>query len=178
MNKIYTGIGSRETPQIALSCFTTLAMMLAQEGYTLRSGGAEGADSAFEKGAGDNKEIYLPWKNFSNNPSNNFVVSEEALEMAAKYHLYWDRCSPGARKLHGRNCYQVLGLDLKSPTDFIVCYTKDGKGGGGTGQALRIAKDLGIKIFDAGSYKDYYLFCEEVMNYVQEMQGLQENNPL
>ena len=47
-----------------------------------------------------------------------------------------------------RNCHQVLGQDLKTPVDFIVCWTKDGGESGGTGQALRIARDLNIPVYN------------------------------
>lgn len=56
----------------------------------------------------------------------------------------------GAKKLQARNSHQVLGLDLNTPSDFIICWTKGGKGIGGTGQALRIAKAYNIPIFDCG----------------------------
>jgi hypothetical protein len=54
----------------------------------------------------------------------------------------------GAKKLMARNMYQVLGQDLETPTSFIVCWTKDGKASGGTGQALRVAKKYNIPIFN------------------------------
>ena len=44
--------------------------------------------------------------------------------------------------------YQVLGEDLQTPTSFIVCWTKDGKASGGTGQALRVAKKYDIPVFN------------------------------
>ena len=53
-----------------------------------------------------------------------------------------------------RNSYQVLGYDLNTPSSFIVCYTKNGKLTGGTAQALKIAKDYNIPIFNFGNYKD------------------------
>ena len=31
---------------------------------------------------------------------------------------------------------------------FVICWTKNGKGTGGTGQAIRIAKGFGIPVFD------------------------------
>lgn len=46
----YTGIGSRETPEEVLSLFTIVGEFLAKKGYILRSGGAKGADKAFEVG--------------------------------------------------------------------------------------------------------------------------------
>lgn len=167
MYNAYTGIGSRETPKEALDIFTQIAEVLDILGYKLRSGGADGADTAFELGSSD-KEIYIPWAGFNKSTSRYHNVSDEALHMASKYHPYWDKCSPGAKKLHARNCYQVLGYDLKTPTSFIICYTKGGKGGGGTGQALRVAKDHNIKIFDAGGYDDLGYFYDEVCKYAEE----------
>jgi hypothetical protein len=48
---IYAGIGSRETPQATLDLMNLIGFTLAQKGHSLRSGGAKGADSAFEAGA-------------------------------------------------------------------------------------------------------------------------------
>ena len=51
-------------------------------------------------------------------------------------------------RLMARNCYQVLGKDLETPSEFIICWTKDGQATGGTGQALRIAKKNNIPVFN------------------------------
>jgi len=153
----YAGIGSRETPPSTLATMTKIARKLALRGYTLRSGAAPGADSAFEAGAGDAKEIYLPWPRFNGNTSRLCYPSAAALEMAAKFHPAWDRCSQGAQKLHARNCHQILGDDLMTPVRFVVCWTRAGAGGGGTGQALRIAKAEEIPIFDLGRGEDALL---------------------
>lgn len=124
---------------------TDLARDLAAHGYILRSGAAEGADAAFERGAGDLKEIWLPWPRFNNHPSK-LLPSPAAFEMAARFHPAWHMCSRGARALHARNCHQILGADLQTPVEFVVCWTKDGKPSGGTGQALRIAIHHNIPI--------------------------------
>lgn len=145
----YTGIGSRETPFEILTLMTRIAQRLAARGWTLRSGGADGADSAFERGAGD-KQIYLPWPRFNGNSSRFTSPTPAALEMAADFHPAWDRCSQGARKLHARNCHQVLGIDLATPSTLVICWTRGGSGAGGTGQALRIARAHDIPIFDLG----------------------------
>ena len=60
----YAGIGSRETPKNKCRLMTKIAKILSGK-YTLRSGGADGADSAFEAGAGDNKQIFLPSNYFN-----------------------------------------------------------------------------------------------------------------
>lgn len=85
--RYYTGIGSRGTPSEILEIMTDIARFLAETGYTLRSGGASGADTAFESGVLhiDKKEIYLPWSGFNGNTSPRFGVSDEAMELASKY---------------------------------------------------------------------------------------------
>jgi hypothetical protein len=146
----YTGIGSRSTPEDILKDMTNIATNLELSGFTLRSGGANGADSAFEAGVSDprNADIYLPWSGFNRNTSALFDITQEALDMAKAFHPAWDRCSPAARKFHARNCYQVLGRYLDQPSDFVLCWTPGGAWTGGTAQALRIAYAHKIPIFN------------------------------
>ena len=144
--KYYAGIGSRETPADVMVRMTTIARRLAGLGYVLRSGGADGADTAFEDGAGQAKEIWVPWIGFRDNPSTLTPVPD-AFPIAEKYHPNWQRCSPAARKLHARNVHQVLGADLRTPVEFVLCWTKDGGVSGGTGQAIRIALGMQIPVY-------------------------------
>jgi hypothetical protein len=146
----YTGIGSRSTPEDILKDMTNIATNLELSGFKLRSGGANGADSAFEAGVSDprNADIYLPWKGFNNNPSALHNVRQDARDMAKKFHPAWERCSQAARLFHARNCYQILGLYLDQPTDFVLCWTPNGAETGGTGQALRIAHHYKIPVFN------------------------------
>jgi copper oxidase (laccase) domain-containing protein len=99
-------------------------------------------------GAAGQADIFLPWKMFNNHPSPLHDVSDSALEIAARFHPAWDKLKPSVKKLHGRNVYQVLGIDLATPSKFVVCWTKDGKASGGTGQAMRIALAHCIPIFN------------------------------
>lgn len=154
---IYAGIGSRETPMDVIALMRDIGAICAKLGHTLRSGAAPGADSAFEAGcdvSGGLKEIYIPWEGFQQRRSTergvHAGVSDEAMKLASQHHPNWSACSRGARALHARNCYQVLGLDLATPVDRIFCWTPRGEGGGGTGQALRLAIFLGIEIVDLG----------------------------
>lgn len=153
-SRCYAGIGSRRTPAGVLDTMARIAGFLARRGFVLRSGGAEGADLAFERGAdaaGGDKAIYLPFPAFNANPSPLHTPSAPAMALAERFHPAWHRCSPAARKLHARNGHQILGDDLASPVDFVVCWTEGGRGEGGTGQALRIARAFGIAVFDLGS---------------------------
>lgn len=151
----YAGVGSRGTPQEYIGLMFEIAYQMAPT-WTLRSGAADGADTAFYQGAKNNKgpvEIFLPWNGFNGftDQEEGFYVPEyttELLNIAAQFHPAWKSCSAGAKKMHARNVCQVAGLDLNTKTDLVICWTKDGKRGGGTGQALRIAKYLEIPIFD------------------------------
>jgi len=170
-NGIITGIGSRETPEIELQLLTRIAMEAEKRGMRGRSGGAGGADLAFEKGFTDPKniDVIFPWRGFlpkdmteqdvtaylgRERPKQGpgapvmleWKMRAKAEELAAKYHPAWEKCSQGARALHSRNMPQVLGLQLDKKTDVVVAWTKDGQATGGTGQAIRIARDLGIPV--------------------------------
>lgn len=164
MKKFYAGIGSRETPENIINFMTQIAFCLSSEGYVLRSGGADGADIAFEKGASF-KEIFLPWKGFNNSKSPFVPITKEAEDIARKFHPIYDQLKQGAQKLHSRNVYQVLGKDLKSPVEFIICWTKDGKSSGGTGQALRIAQAYNIKIYNLFKKEDQLFWEEKIKEY-------------
>ena len=135
----YAGIGSRQTPQDILQRMYGIAKLLETKGFILRSGGAVGADTAFEKGVKGrgNKTIYKARD-----------ATPEAI--ASKYHPAWNRCNNYVKQLMGRNMMIVLGKDLKTPVSFIVCWTIDGRPIGGTGQALRLANDFKITIYNLG----------------------------
>lgn len=165
MLKYYTGAGSRKTPAEVLGLMRRMAKTLGSKGIVLRSGGAEGADSAFEQGcdqAKGPKRIYLPWHGFSERDvmeSDDVLVPEpcadhdwwryrRAQEIAASIHPAWDRCSGGARMLHTRNVYQVLGYDLESPSLLLVCWTPGGRPTGGTRTAIVLAKRHGVPVFN------------------------------
>lgn len=137
--KYYAGIGSRITPQPILDEFKLIAAQLEERGFTLRSGGANGADKAFEYST-KIKEIFTHYK-----------CTDAALEHASKFHPNWNACSYIAQKLHGRNSMIILGENLDSPVDFVICWTMNGLERGGTGQALRIAKSLNIEVLNRGS---------------------------
>jgi hypothetical protein len=145
----YTGIGSRQTPKKVLLEMEEIAKFLANKGLTLRSGGADGADKAFETGcdkANGKKEIYLPWKGFNNNKSELYIQTRKAYQSIEKFHPAPERLSQGARKIMARNYLQIMGID-ETETSFVICWTEQGEKGG-TGQAMRIAKSKNIPIIN------------------------------
>lgn len=135
------GIGSRETPTDVLDVLRFAGSALAAQGHRGSSGGARGADSAFEDGFRSVNPALL--RSYTVNDA-----SPAALALAARYHPAWDRCSDYARLLHARNGPIVLGETLCDPVDAILCWTPGGRVTGGTGQALRIAEDWRIPVFN------------------------------
>lgn len=160
MVKAYAGIGSRMTPEPILALMQDIGAALARQGWVLRSGAAPGADTAFEAGcdlAGGTKEVFLPWERFQNRELTGGVqllapdIVLAAATLAGQAHPRWQFLRRPVKALHTRNVAQILGPRLDDPVTFVVCFTVDGAGGGGTGQALRIAAQRGIKIFDLGN---------------------------
>ena len=139
----YSGIGARKAPKDILSLMYCIAKELSDRGYTLRSGGAVGSDTAFEEGSNNRCTIFSAKD-----------ATKEAIALSKMFHPAWDSCSDYAKKLHGRNAQIILGLGLDDPSDFVVCWTPEARKVGGTGNAIRIAESKGIKIFNLAKISD------------------------
>ena len=154
MPRFYAGIGARATPPEVLSLMTRAAFALTKRGYGLRSGHAIGADSAFERGAGRDAQIFLPaagWRGSVSTLHPDTLGADpwgRAREIAAAHHPAFAGLSAFVQALHTRNVFQVLGSSLDSPSEFVLCWTADGDASGGTGQALRIAATYGVPVFN------------------------------
>jgi hypothetical protein len=175
---IYTGVGSRSTPPEVQTKMTAIAARLQKAGYTLRSGAATGADSAFERGVTDPKlkEIFLPYdgstggafaagrtgpnKRFASEPGV-YLVSQ-AMENAAELlvsqvHPNWNavlNASASGRAFgriaHIRNALQIYGADLNTPTAMVILWAPlDGHSvKGGTRTAFELAVKAGIPTYN------------------------------
>ena len=152
----YAGIGARATPAAVLADMTVISGWLARTGWSLATGGADGADSAFAAGApAGQRTIWLPWRGYNGHRGPDCRVLSAAematcIGIAAPLHPAWERCSPAVRKLHARNA-AVLGLTQDRPVDAVVAFTAGGRDAGGTGMAIRIAEARGIPVFNLGT---------------------------
>ena len=152
--KTYAGIGNRDAPEWVLEKCYHIARILGELGYTLRSGGADGCDSAFQGGASQ-LELYVPWDRF-NGIAMRYGIAKKAFELAASYVNKWTSSSKGVQALHARNMMQIMGPYLDCNSDFVICYTRDGCQSkaertidtGGTGSAIALADDNGIPIIN------------------------------
>lgn len=155
----YAGIGSRITDRHIMERMRQLAKRLASCGYFLRSGAADGADTAFEIGAncgGGGVELWLPWPDFKDRIGVGLFPSLQHFEIASTLHPVWHKLPRFAKYLHARNVGQILGNDCETPVQFVICWTADGceseatrtKHTGGTGTAIVLAHRHKIPVFN------------------------------
>ncbi|MCY4431939.1 MAG: hypothetical protein OXC11_16325 [Rhodospirillales bacterium] len=174
---VYAGIGSRRTPPEILAVMTRIAQWLHRTGWHLNSGGADGADRAFADGAtAQSRTLFMPWPGYNGHsgPDCRTLAAGErqpALDLAARLHPAWRKCSRGARALHARNVGIILGPGLNRPVDALICWTPGGEITGGTGMGLRIAAEAGIPVLNLAvdSPRDACLFLRAVR--VAEVSG-------
>lgn len=171
MLRYYTGIGAHATPPDVLELMVAFAQNCARQGIVLRSGGSPGADMAFESGCGKGpKEIYVPWAGFNGNPSLLVMTGDllarvidsdawralrEALA-AETPPVDLDALPDEQQRLYARDVCQVLGADLITPSELVMCWTPPSGEPEGTRIALYIADDAAIAIHnlaDAGVYE-------------------------
>lgn len=138
MSQYFAGIGSRQTRFSVMNSMSKISKSFTSLGIILRTGHAKGADNAFQRSVPDQlKEIYT-----------DDDATNEAIEFTKYFHPAWHKCPMYARYLHARNAMIILGKNLDSPVEFVVCWTKDGKDSGGTGQGIRIAKFHEIPVYN------------------------------
>ena len=97
----YAGVGSRSTPAKVLQWMESIGRAMAEAGMVLRSGAAEGADSAFERGCdsvGGDKRIYLPRAGFKGRRADGVKVlvgaGAWAQALGRKHHPAWEGPNP------------------------------------------------------------------------------------
>ena len=151
--KYYAGIGSRETPPEVLERMEKIGGFLARKGYTLRSGGARGADTAFERGADFAKGPKEVWNPRDENIFPHLWATEKASATCWEFPL--ERMKSFTIQLITRNMYQIFGDDEKDlkPVDFVIYYSpadpsQKGRESGGTRYAVRAALEENIPCFN------------------------------
>lgn len=162
---IYSGVGSRCVNRIMYDSIVEIARYMDDKGWRLRTGDAIGCDEAFRSGA-RNKDVYI------SKPENYDNYSwDKATDIARKYHPKFDELHDMAKVYHIRNSFQILGDDLESPSDLVICYTKDGAVSdedrsirtGGTGQVISIADDYDVNIVNLGKMEHRDVFLNEIL---------------
>ena len=166
----YAGVGSRRTPPEILDAMSDIAQTLGDAGTALSTGGADGADKAFETGALRTDApitVHTPWPGYNGyrpgrDPETDIdivhpkpaatIEGRGYAELAREHHPYWKRCGRGARALFVRNVSILAGaLDDDGgilPVRAVIAWTPNGlpvgREAGGTGHTLRTAASLDI----------------------------------
>ncbi|WP_367396916.1 hypothetical protein [Sinimarinibacterium sp. NLF-5-8] len=169
----YAGVGARATPDQFLGLMTRVAEYLQGQGFKLRSGGANGADAAFAHGhSPSTRQLFLPWPGFNgiNSGMGVWVTGDDpgTVDFASRLHDRWGYMSGGVRKLMARNVSIIMGKNLIDPVRFVLCWTPEGAGQGGTGFALKIARHAGIPCFDMGRYATTAACREPLFDFLGE----------
>jgi hypothetical protein len=137
---------------------TEIARLAHQRGWRLRSGAAQGADQAFAAGC-PGAETYLPWPTYELDALRQLETwpfrilpqpCAQAVEQVDRYHPAADHLTQGARKLHARNHHIIMGRKLDDPVKAVIAWTPGGRESGGTGGAMRIARDFDVPILNLG----------------------------
>ena len=155
-SRFYAGIGARSTPERMLDLMARVAVLMAERGWTLRSGHDRGADQAFEAGAlavDGGAEIFLPWPGFRPEQAIHgqaFVAPQGwAYDIARESHPRWDGLKQGGKKLQARDVHKVLGpVEGGVASSLVLCWTPDGTGNVDTEQTVRVAEAHGVPVFN------------------------------
>ncbi len=176
--KYYAGIGSRETPRDVLDQMKALAFDIAsKESFILRSGGARGADTAFQSGAEATKtddvaEIFRWQDAVEDYPSRvmaqqviNLLNSENGESLPALSAM-----RPRVAGLLARNMMIMAGKNVSLNVAFVVAWTPNGEMTGGTRYALKFAEMFGIPVYNYGVMTD-----GEIRRCIREVHGVDVN---
>ena len=176
MQRYYTGVGARLTPSDIQDLMKKIGKFLGLQEFVVRPGGPPGADMAFEMGCGSYpKEIYLPFKNFQNNPSPHYLTDEKFEEITK--HDVWKFVSDSLKKeepsvnmkalpnetqrLYARDVLQIFGKDLNSPSEKVICWTPDNEKEG-TRITLYIAKFAGVPVENLSDKSTFQQWSDKV----------------
>lgn len=173
----YAGIGSRQTPPEILKTMAQTAILLARSGHTCNTGACIGADQAFGNGAiaGYGKlHLFLPWPNYEQKwiqtlkgditiTVMNTDIHNDAIRSVFYYHPKATTLKDSVIKLHARN-FLIL-----QNCAYIICWTPNGAISGGTGQAIRIAQNSKMPIYNLGNQEILENFQKDIKARIMEI---------
>lgn len=180
MNLFVTVVGSRETPAAEWTLGWRLSYKYIIFGYIIATGDAEGMDRAAREGALAAGAVEYDHDHPERTPNANLYVwkakhcTPDAMAISARFHSAWNALrkdgspvvSNFAKKLHGRNAFQVLGPNLITPSSVVICWTKDrctthkdrSIRTGGTGTAISIADHWNVPVVNLAKPEEFHKF--------------------
>ena len=124
----------------------------------------------------DRKKSTLPLKEYA--IIRNLELIQKTEELASTVHPNWKACNAYARRMHSRNCHQILGYNLDNPVDAVITWTPNGNIQGGTATSLKLALLNGIPIFNLG-FADKQKTINEIRQFLidNDISGVKHENP-
>ena len=153
--KAYAVICNPDCPEDVLAQMRNVGLRLDADGWTLRTAGGVGAEEAFEKST-ENKEVYIPWRNFNNRDSKLSRNLPQANDVVRPFAPSFDTLKPAVQTIIASKAHTVLGKDLKNPVRFMLTWTLDGCESaanktaktGFAGVSIALASSLKIPVFN------------------------------
>lgn len=150
----YSAVCTTDAPEAVITLIPAIAKKLDNSNYTLRSTGNPGIEQIFETQS-HRVEYFIPWNGFNGK----FVKEElpkEAFTIASHLHPAWHKLTNQAQKLKARSVAQLMGMDLKTPSDFLICWSPDGacresevtRITGSAGLSIKLATRMHIPVFN------------------------------
>ena len=143
MEKFYTGIGVAQVSGKMKDSISSIAKYFSDKGYTLRTDLDKGMNEAF-RSSSESKELYAiegeTVENAITAIPTDYILSdmkENCLSLTA--------INKESKKKIVRGYYELLGKDLKTPSEFLVCYDPCT---GVVNHIHRLANRLGIKVYN------------------------------
>lgn len=196
--KRYAGMNAIEISEnmLVYQVIEKISTYLNFKGYTLVVNSIEGIKNLFENGSEFRKEIFIPFDGFNGKYNTDvgvysldfigkvFSSSKErmckAINIARKFHPNFDQLDDKDKLTIVCCSYQILGLNLDTPVDFVVCYTLDGcesnttctKETGVIGQSISIAHYYNVPIFNLYNTQSVY----RLKAYLDSKEGIFDGN--
>lgn len=127
-------------------------------------------ESYFEVYVFEQKNIdrsQLPNKHLAKVRNKYLIEKSEDLARSVMGDSHWNNCDEWSRGMHSRNCHQILGWDLQSPVDAVICWTPNGNIQGGTATAIKLAMKYDIPVFNLG-VSDKEKVIQDIVEFLKE----------
>lgn len=123
--RAYGVVSNIKAPEPIIEKAKQVAEYLRDKPFMLRTGGGNTEiENVFEKST-DNKELYLPWKNFNQKDSKIFRYDQHICDIARWQQPGYETVPLWQQSFFNRTVGVVLGKDGKSPVRFIIGWSYD-----------------------------------------------------
>ena len=160
-------IGSRKAPAEALSEISKIASAFSELNdknlpfeIVLVSGGADGVDITAEKAFGKGrKHIIFAYPSDKEDEEHIIYKSDQyASRLVDLLHLFPENIKKTDRPFLERDVLLIIGEKhsdgTRTPSDFVIAWTPDGRVQGGTAMGIRTARHIGIPVFNIAIQKE------------------------